>query len=70
MKFKSIVIHWFINAEKLNFNILDHYLHINYYIMEETINLYISNMTKSINVVITCKRLKTILDLKELIAKN
>jgi len=38
--------------------------------MEEIISLYISNMTKSINVVIKCKRLITILDLKELIAKK
>lgn len=38
--------------------------------MEETINLYISNMTKSINLVIKCNRLATILDLKKLVAKE
>ena len=34
--------------------------------MEEIISLYISDMTKSINIVIKCKKLITILDLKEL----
>jgi len=38
--------------------------------MEEIITLYISNITKSINIVIKCKRLITILDLKELVAKE
>jgi hypothetical protein len=38
--------------------------------MEETITLYISNMTKSVNLVIKCNRLITILDLKELVAKE
>jgi hypothetical protein len=38
--------------------------------MEETITLYISNITKSINLVINCKRLITILDLKKLVAKE
>ena len=38
--------------------------------MEEIISLYISNMTKSINLVINCKKLITILDLKELVAKK
>ena len=38
--------------------------------MEEIITLYISNITKSINIVIKCKRLITILDLKELVAKK
>jgi hypothetical protein len=36
----------------------------------DTIELYVSNITKSINIVIKCKRLITILDLKELIAKE
>jgi len=38
--------------------------------MEEIISLYISDMTKSINIVIKCKKLITILDLKELVAKK
>ena len=38
--------------------------------MEEIINLYISNITKSISIVIKCTRLITILDLKELVAKE
>jgi len=38
--------------------------------MEETISLYISNITKSINIVIKCKQLITILELKELVAKE
>ena len=38
--------------------------------MDEIINLYVSNMTKSINLVIKCKRLITILDLKKLVAKE
>jgi len=38
--------------------------------MEKIISLYISNMTKSINIVIKCKKLITILDLKELVAKE
>ena len=38
--------------------------------MEEIITLYISNITKSINIIIKCKRLITILDLKELVAKE
>ena len=38
--------------------------------MEEIISLYISNITKSINIVIKCKKLITILDLKELVAKE
>ena len=38
--------------------------------MEEIISLYISDITKSINIVIKCERLITILDLKELVAKE
>ena len=38
--------------------------------MEEIITLYVSNITKSINLVFNCKRLITILDLKELVAKE
>jgi len=38
--------------------------------MEEIISLYISNITKSVNLVIKCKKLITILDLKELVAKE
>jgi hypothetical protein len=38
--------------------------------MEEKISLYVSNITNSINLTIKCERSITILDLKELVAKE